>query len=70
MMCTVSTVDGRINLMYQRIYLISENNHLGSVNHVLAFLAGSLQLVDNNLIILKSQIVQLSGFLFLYRLLK
>ena len=49
MMCTVSTVDGRINLMCQRIYLISENNHLGSVNHVLAFLAGSLQLVGSNL---------------------
>ncbi len=32
-----------------RVYLISENNHLGSANHVLAFLVGSLPLADDNL---------------------
>jgi len=45
MMCTVSTVDGRINSMYQQIYLMSENSRLGFANHVSVFLAGSLQLV-------------------------
>ncbi|WP_367108659.1 hypothetical protein [uncultured Psychrobacter sp.] len=45
----MSTVDGRINWMYQQIYLISENNHLGSANHVSVFLADSLQLADDNL---------------------